>query len=105
LKYRIRKAIDFPLVGVGAKIVWNGKKDRTCLQAKIILNALGPAPIEVPDAEALLIGTSPDHEVIRKAAETARRTSHPVASTDSTPAYRREMAAILAQKALKTLIE
>ena len=104
LKYRMRKAIDFPLVGVAAKIVWDGRRDRTCLQARIILNALGPAPIEVPEAEALLIGALSDQEVIRKAAETARRISRPVANTDSTPAYRREMAGILTQKALKALI-
>jgi 4-hydroxybenzoyl-CoA reductase subunit beta len=104
LKYRMRKAIDFPLVGVAAKIVWDGKKDRTCLQARIVLNGLGSAPTEVPEAEPLLIGTLLDREVIRKAAEMAKGISRPVANTDSTPASRREMAGILTGKALKALI-
>lgn len=104
LKYRIRKAIDFPLVGVAARIVWNRKRD-TCLRARIIVNAVAPAPIEVSEAESLLMGSFPDREMIAKAAEMAVRISHPVANVDSTPTYRREMAGILVQKALSALVK
>jgi 4-hydroxybenzoyl-CoA reductase subunit beta len=103
LKYRMRMAIDFPLVGVAARMVWDGRK-ATCLQAKIVLNALSPAPMEVPDAEALCIDSFHNHETITKVAEGAVRIAHPVANTNSTPTYRREMAGILTEKALNALV-
>jgi 4-hydroxybenzoyl-CoA reductase subunit beta len=102
LKYRIRKAIDFPLVGVAAKIGVNGRGD-TCDQVKIILNAVGPGPVEVFEAETFLNNGLLSQEVIKKAAEMATHVAHPVANTASTPTYRREMAGILTQKALGEL--
>jgi 4-hydroxybenzoyl-CoA reductase subunit beta len=84
-------------------MVWDGRK-ATCLQAKIVLNALSPAPMEVPDAEALCIDSFHNHETITKVAEGAVRIAHPVANTDSTPTYRREMAGILTEKALNALV-
>jgi 4-hydroxybenzoyl-CoA reductase subunit beta len=104
LKYRNRKAIDFPLVGVAAQIALNEKRDR-CEEAKIILNAIGPAPIEVPEAETYLKNSLLNHEVIRKASEMAAHVAHPVANVDSTPTYRRKMVAILTQKALGELVK
>ena len=104
LKYRIRRAIDFPLVGVAAKIALNGKGD-ACDRAKIILNAVGPAPIEVVEAETFLKNALLSQEAIRKTVEMAVHAAHPVANIDSTPAYRREMVGILAQKALNALIQ
>jgi 4-hydroxybenzoyl-CoA reductase subunit beta len=102
LKYRIRKAIDFPLVGVAVQIARNGRGD-TCDQAKIILNAVGPAPIEVLEAETYLKNSLLSHEVIKKAAEMAVHVAHPVANIGSTPTYRRKMVGILTQKALVEL--
>ena len=102
LKYRIRKAIDFPLVGVAVQIARNGRGD-TCDQAKIILNAVGPGPVEVFEAEAFLNHASLSQEVIKKAAEMAIHTAHPVPNIGSTPTYRRKMVGILTQKALSQL--
>ena len=104
LKYRIRGSIDFPLVSVAAKIAFNGRTD-TCGETKVILNAVGPAPTEVLEAEASLKNSLLSHEVIRKAAETAVAAAHPVANIDSTPTYRRAMVGILTQKALEELIK
>ena len=104
LKYRIRGSIDFPLVGVAAKIAFNARWD-TCIEAKVIVNAVGPAPVEVREAEPFLKNSLLSHEVIRKAAEMAVVASHPVANIDSTPTYRRAMAGILTQKALEELIK
>jgi len=102
LKYRIRKAIDFPLVGVAAQIGLNGRGDKYD-EAKIILNAVGPAPIEVSEAETYLKNSLLNHEVIGKAAEMAAHVAHPVANVDSTPTYRRKMVGILTRKALGEL--
>jgi 4-hydroxybenzoyl-CoA reductase subunit beta len=104
LKYRIRRAIDFPLVGVAAQIALNGRGD-ACERAKIILTAVGPAPIEVGEAETFLKNAFLSQEAIRKTAEIAAHAAHPAANIDSTPAYRREMVGILVQNALNALIQ
>jgi 4-hydroxybenzoyl-CoA reductase subunit beta len=102
LKYRIRKAIDFPLVGVAVQIARNGREDG-CDRAKIVLTAVGPGPVEVFEAEALLNQASLSQEVIKKAAEMAIHVAHPVPNIGSTPTYRRKMVGILTQKALSQL--
>jgi len=102
LKYRIRKAIDFPLVGVAAQIRLD-EKGNMCDEPKIILNAVAPAPIEVSEAQTYLKNSLLDQEVIGKASEMATHVAHPVANIDSTPTYRRRMVGILTQKALNEL--
>lgn len=104
LKYRIRGSIDFPLVGVAAKIAFNVRWD-TCVETKLVVNAVGPAPVEVREAEPFLKNSLLSHEEIRKAADMAVAVAHPVANIDSTPTYRRTMAGILTQKALEELIK
>ena len=99
LKYRARGAIDFPLVGVAVRMGANG--DGICVDCKVVLNAVGSAPIEVPYAGELLKGKAPTEELISQAAETAAKGAHPVANTlISTTAYRRKMAGILTRRAL-----
>ena len=105
LKHRIRKAIDFPLFGVAANILLNDRNDRkdTCIEAKIILNAVGPAPVIVSEAETLLKDSLLSYGVIIEAAKMAARAAYPVANIDSTPAHRREIAGLLTQRALEIL--
>ncbi len=99
MKYRIREAIDFALVGVAARMDSSG--DGICTECKVVLNAVGSAPIEVPEAGELLKGKAPTKERINQVAEKAVKNAHPVANTPgSTPAYRRKMAGILTRRAL-----
>jgi 4-hydroxybenzoyl-CoA reductase subunit beta len=102
LKHRIRKAIDFPLVGVAVELLLNERKD-TCIEAKIVLNAVGPGPIVVSEAETLLKDSLLSHGMIIRAAKMAARAAHPVANTDSTPGGRREIAEVLTKGALEIL--
>jgi 4-hydroxybenzoyl-CoA reductase subunit beta len=104
LKYRIRKAIDFPLAGVAVQIARDGRGDR-CNRAKLVLNAVGPGPIEVFEAEAFLNQASLSQEAIKKVAEMAIHVAHPVPNIGSTPTYRRMMVGILTQKALSQLVK
>jgi len=102
LKYRIRKAIDFPLVAVAVGLLFVDRGDK-CDQVKIVLNAVGPAPIEVLDVEPLLKNSIFTDEGSKKAAEMAVRAARPVANTAATPTYRRKMAGVLTLKALTAL--
>lgn len=102
LKHRIRKAIDFPLVGVAVKILLD-EREGTCTEAKIILNAVGPAPIAVSEAETLLKDSLLSQEMIIQSAKMAVRAASPVANIDSTPGDRREIAGLLTKGALEIL--
>jgi 4-hydroxybenzoyl-CoA reductase subunit beta len=100
-KLRLRGAIDFPLLGVA---VWVKMEGDTCREARIILGAVGSGPIQVAEAEDLLQGTTITEEVIEEVGEIARKASHPVANTISTPGYRKNMAAVFSKKALREAV-
>lgn len=104
LKYRVRGAIDFPLVGVSARVNFNG--DATCKGCKVVLNAVGSTPVEVSEADALLKDQIPSEELINNVAEKAVKSAHPVANAaGATPGYRRKMAGILTRRALQSLLD
>ncbi len=62
-KLRLRKSIDFPLVGAAAHVVMDGD---TCKDARIVLGAVGSGPIEVTEAQAFLKGRSITEEAIKE---------------------------------------
>lgn len=99
LKYRLRKAICFPLVGIGA-IVRSGSKG-VGLDCRVVLTGVAPQPIIVPDTELLFEGKTLTQELVDQIAEKATHAGNPVANTPgSTPSYRRRMAGILTRRAL-----
>jgi len=104
LKYRLRGSIDFPLVGVAVRMDSNG--DGMCTDCSVVLNAVGPAPVEIPEVRDLLIGKGLSADLVDQVAERAVKNAHPVANTaGSTPAYRRKMAGILTRRALLTVAQ
>ena len=100
-KLRVREAIDFPLVGAAARVKMDGD---TCREVAIVLGAIGSGPVEVTEAQDLLKGKAITEEVIEEVGELARKASHPVANTTSTPGYRRKMAGVFAKRALREAI-
>lgn len=99
LKYRLRGAIDFPLAGIAVRM--DSKEEGICTDCKIVINAVGSAPMEVSEAGDLLKGRKPTVDLIRQATEKTVREAHPVANlSGSTPTYRRKMVGILTPRAL-----
>ena len=99
VKYRMREAIDFPMVGVAVRM--DAREDGICTGCRVVLNAVGSGPTEVREARELLEGKAPTPELIQDVAVEAEKRAHPVANTPgSTPAYRRKMAGILTHRAL-----
>ncbi|HID87833.1 MAG TPA: 4-hydroxybenzoyl-CoA reductase subunit beta [Anaerolineae bacterium] len=96
-KLRYRGAMDFPLVGVAAVLSRNGG---ACAQARIVVTAVGPAPVVLEEAGRLLERKVVDERSIAQAAEAAYEATHPVARIGSTPRYRRKMVRVLARRAI-----
>jgi 4-hydroxybenzoyl-CoA reductase subunit beta len=102
LKYRVRGAIDFPLAGVAVRM--NGDGTGLCTDCRVVLTAAGPGPLEVSDAGNSLKGKKPTEALIAQAAERVMKAAKPVANASgASPAYRRKMAGVLTQRALRAV--
>jgi NADPH-dependent glutamate synthase beta subunit-like oxidoreductase len=75
LKFTLRKPIDFAIVSVAAIV---GEKDGKCVDARIALGAVAPAPFRVTSAEGKLIGKALTEETVTAAAEEAVKGSMPL---------------------------
>ena len=101
LKLRRRDAFDFPVLGVAARVEFDGEivKD-----ARIVLNAVGPAPVRCREAEQALIGYPLNDETIGEAKNLSRRGAKPLDNTDYMPSYRKKMVPVFVKRALKHLV-
>ena len=75
-KFRYRKSIDFPVLGVAAKFVLKGGKFK---DVKLVASAVSPTPKEFGDVEAFLIGKKPTARLAEEAADLAIRDALPLA--------------------------
>jgi 4-hydroxybenzoyl-CoA reductase subunit beta len=99
-KLRIRRSIDYPLAGVAAVMRMDGHG--VCLQARVALTGVNPAPRVVQAAE-MLSGKTYEPELVEHVAHEAIRTAKPLRTSASTPEYRRHMVRVFVQRALREL--
>src|SRR5436305_6581022 len=102
-KLRRRGAFDFPVLGVAARLDMSA--DGTVKDAKLILGGIAPAPIEVEEAEAALIGALLDEEHMQAAAESCYQKARPLDNTDFVMNWRKQMARPFVLRALQELKE
>ncbi len=100
-KLRRRGSFDFPILGVAAAARLD--KDGTCLEARIVLGAVSPHPVDAAEAARLLCGRKLTPELIEEAAVSAYRPAKPLDNTDLTLAYRKRMARVFVSRALREL--
>jgi 4-hydroxybenzoyl-CoA reductase subunit beta len=100
-KLRRRGAFDFPVLGVAAAV--DLALDGTIETARIVLGGVAPAPIEVTDAEAALVGRPFNQEAIEAAAEACYLKARPLDNTDFVMGWRKQMARPFARRALVEL--
>jgi len=99
-KLRRRGSFDFPVLGVGAWVQWNGKN---VAAARIVLGGVASYPQEVPEAGAALAGGPLSDEAIAAAAEAAYRPSKPMDNTDFDLSWRKQMTRVYVKRALEEL--
>ena len=76
LKFRIRNAIDFPIVGVAFRATVEGGKFH---DARVVLGAVAPIPLRAHAVEALLEGQAPSAALADEAARLAVADTQPLA--------------------------
>lgn len=104
-KLRRRGAFDFPVLGVAAFINYGtaSGSDRVITDARIILGGIAPAPVEITEACAALIGKPLNDDQIHAAAEAAYVKARPLDNTDFVYQWRKQMARQYTLRALKEL--
>ncbi|MEA2176467.1 MAG: hypothetical protein QOD00_4059 [Blastocatellia bacterium] len=100
-KLRRRGAFDFPVLGVAARLDLD--HDGTVTDAKLVLGGIGPAPVEVKDAQAALIGQTLNDESMRAAGEACYLKARPLDNTDFVMNWRKQMARPYVLRALEEL--
>lgn len=99
-KLRIRQSIDYPLAGVAVAMKRDG--NGACVEARIALTAVNPAPRLVA-AAGRLQGRHYDPELVEEVAHEAISTAKPLRTSASTMEYRRHMVRAFVRRALKEL--
>jgi 4-hydroxybenzoyl-CoA reductase subunit beta len=106
-KLRERGSIDFPLLGVAARL--DTAADGTVARAELAVVALQARPLRLGKAaKALLgqrLGTPAFAAAAAEAAELARKQCHPLANIPGDPDYRREMVPVYVRRTLLAAAE
>jgi NADPH-dependent glutamate synthase beta subunit-like oxidoreductase len=75
-KFRIRKSIDFPIVGVATSLTLASGK---IAAARVSLGAVAPLPLRAHEVEKFLLGRAPDEETADLAGLLAVKNAQPLA--------------------------
>jgi len=93
-----RRHGDFALAGVGVVLAVRGGK---IADARIGLTGVAPTPVRAADAERLLAGRVPSEDLWNGAAEAVRAAVTPDADIHASAEYRKHVAGVLTQRALR----
>jgi carbon-monoxide dehydrogenase medium subunit len=94
-----RRHGDFALAGVMATMSLDGAG--CCAAARLVLFGVGATPIRADAAEAMLRGAAPDAKTLAAAAaRAAADLEEPLTDVHATADYRRDLARVLARRAL-----
>lgn len=100
-KLRRRGSFDFPVLGVAAALDVAG--DGVVRAARLVLGGVAPAPIQVREAEAALVGHPFDEEHVHAAVEACYIKARPLDNTDFVMGWRKQMTRPFVRRALEEL--
>jgi CO/xanthine dehydrogenase FAD-binding subunit len=92
-----RQWMDLALVGVAARVVLC---EGVCEEAALAIGGAAPTPVAVPDAAALLVGSSLDEPAVAAAGEAVAAAAQPISDVRGAAAHRRAVLVPLAKQAI-----
>jgi carbon-monoxide dehydrogenase medium subunit len=104
LRFIPRNEMDIAVVGAGAAVVLDETRTRF-LSARVALGAVAPTPLFVPEAGEALAGREVSAEAVLEAARIAQAAARPISDMRGTAEQRRQLAFVLAKRALNRAIE
>jgi 4-hydroxybenzoyl-CoA reductase subunit beta len=100
-KLRRRGSFDFPVLGVAVALEAEGDM---CHDVRIVTGGVNSRPMEMTEAETILIGARLTEAAIERAAEAVYKPVKALDNTDFVPLYRKKMAPLFVKRALRELI-
>lgn len=100
LRFIPRNEMDIAVVCAAANITLDGKGD-TCTAATVAIGAVGPTPILVEAAGAVLTGGKLDEAALKKAAKAASAAARPIDDHRGTVEFRTHVAGVLTRRAVE----
>jgi len=92
-----RTEMDIAMVGAGVCLTVD--KSGTCTAARVVLGAVAPTAVLVPNGAKALIGTKVDEAALEKLAAAASAACKPITDMRGTIEYRTQVAGVLAKRA------
>ncbi|MEM7019651.1 MAG: xanthine dehydrogenase family protein subunit M [Pseudomonadota bacterium] len=96
LRFIPRTEMDIAVVGAGVSLTLDDSG--TCTAARVVLGAVGPTLIVVPDAENALIGSNLNEDALNAAAAASSQAATPISDKRGTVEYRRKVAGVLTRR-------
>ena len=90
--------MDIAVVGCAVNLRLDGNK---IAEARVVLGAVAPTVIVVPEAAKAIIGTTLDDAALEKLAQAASAACKPIDDKRGTVAFRTDVAGVLARRAAK----
>lgn len=103
LRFIPRTEMDIAVVSAGVCLTLNNKGKVT--KARVVLGAVAPTVVLVPDAAAAIIGTSLDDDALAAMASACEAACKPIDDMRGTIEFRTEVAGVLARRAAKIAYE
>jgi carbon-monoxide dehydrogenase medium subunit len=94
-----RRSGDFAIVGVASTLRLD--KGGKIAEARLAFSGVDQVPVRAGDAESLLAGATPSDELWKSAAQAAAAPLEPGSDIHGSTAYRKHLAAVLAERALR----
>lgn len=94
-----RNEMDIAVVGVGAAVTLDESRNR-CVAARVVLAAVAPTPLLVPEAAAALVDGTLSEELIDKAAGIAQQSARPINDMRGSAEFRRHLVGVLTKRVL-----
>ena len=95
-----RTEMDIAVVGVGGAMELDGAG--AVASARVVLGAVAPTAIRVPDAEVALVGSRLEEAALDAAAAASTAAANPIDDKRGTVAYRKKIAGVLTKRVAKT---
>jgi carbon-monoxide dehydrogenase medium subunit len=97
LRFIPRTEMDIAVVGAAVNLVLDARG--LCADARVVLGAVAPTAVLVPEAGAALVGRQLDENTLRELDAAARRACRPIDDKRGTVEFRTRVAGVLARRA------
>jgi CO/xanthine dehydrogenase FAD-binding subunit len=102
IRLEYRRAMEIAVVGAAALVTLSD--DGRIAAARIALTAVAPTIVRAQDAEAELVGASPDRTTLRAAGAAAAAAARPIDDVRASADYRRAMLAVVVTRTVAAAV-